>query len=127
GSTAVSEGSASRSTQDMLFFVTPEGWDPTTPLTWADLDADPSDTAVDPFCELGSVPLEVLPEIGPAYRMRCPLPQRTGRHVIYQVWQRSDSPEAFYACVDVILSNPPPLFEDDFETGDLSRWAETFP
>ncbi|MEM1178499.1 MAG: lytic polysaccharide monooxygenase [Acidobacteriota bacterium] len=119
--------SAPHATQDMLFFVTPEGWDPTAPLAWGDLDFDPTDSDIDPFCELGSVPLETLPQIGPAYRMRCPLPQRTGRHVIYQVWQRSDSPEAFYACVDVILSSSPPLFADDFESGDVGAWTASFP
>ena len=29
------------------------------------------------------------------------LPARSGKQVVYSVWQRSDSPEAFYACVDV--------------------------
>jgi len=29
------------------------------------------------------------------------LPNRTGHHVIYSVWQRSDSPEAFYSASDV--------------------------
>ena len=37
--------------------------------------------------------------------MNCPLPQgKTGKHVIYNVWQRSDSQEAFYACIDVSFS-----------------------
>ncbi len=26
---------------------------------------------------------------------------KSGRHIIYSIWQRSDSPEAFYNCVDV--------------------------
>jgi chitin-binding protein len=26
---------------------------------------------------------------------------KTGRHLIYVIWQRSDSPEAFYSCSDV--------------------------
>lgn len=29
------------------------------------------------------------------------LPARTGRHIVYKVWQRNDSPEAFYSCSDV--------------------------
>jgi len=45
----------------------------------------------------------MLPGVGEVYRMVCPLPVRSGRHVIYHVWQRDDSPEAFYACVDVLL------------------------
>ncbi|WP_328796398.1 lytic polysaccharide monooxygenase [Halosaccharopolyspora lacisalsi] len=28
---------------------------------------------------------------------------KSGRHIIYSVWQRSDSPEAFYNCSDVLF------------------------
>lgn len=31
------------------------------------------------------------------------VPQRTGRHLIYAILQRSDSPEAFYSCSDVVF------------------------
>ena len=38
--------------------------------------------------------------------MNCPLPpNKIGRHVIYAIWQRDDSPEAFYSCSDVVLGN----------------------
>ncbi|WP_425581227.1 lytic polysaccharide monooxygenase [Streptomyces sodiiphilus] len=30
-------------------------------------------------------------------------PGGPGRHLIYSVWQRSDSPEAFYTCSDVVF------------------------
>ena len=93
---------AQHATQDMLFFVTRNGWDPTQPLTWADLDFvdDPLNPGViDPFCHLTSATAEDYPEDptipDQVYRMTCPLPERQGRHVIYHVWQRSDSPEAF--------------------------------
>ncbi|MEV0473706.1 lytic polysaccharide monooxygenase, partial [Streptomyces prunicolor] len=29
------------------------------------------------------------------------LPQRSGKQLLYAIWQRSDSPEAFYSCSDV--------------------------
>ncbi|NEE31025.1 lytic polysaccharide monooxygenase, partial [Streptomyces sp. SID7982] len=29
------------------------------------------------------------------------IPERSGRQLVYTIWQRSDSPEAFYACSDV--------------------------
>ena len=29
------------------------------------------------------------------------MPERTGKQLLYAVWQRSDSPEAFYSCSDV--------------------------
>ena len=28
---------------------------------------------------------------------------KTGRHVVYSVWQRSDSAETFYGCSDVVF------------------------
>ena len=43
--TFVYHATAPHSTQDMLFYVTRQGWDPTQPLTWQDLDLidDPDD------------------------------------------------------------------------------------
>lgn len=122
---------APHSTEDMLFFVTPEGWDPTEPLTWGDLDfidepGNPADP-VDPFCRLTSATLESLDGVGDVYRMTCPLPQRTGRHLIYHVWQRDDSPEAFYACIDVLMFGDGRIFGDGFESGDLLRWSTPSP
>ncbi|WP_434386859.1 lytic polysaccharide monooxygenase [Melittangium boletus] len=74
------------------FFITRQGYDPTKPLKWSDLESTP-------FCTVPSAPL-----INSRYTLNCPFPQgRTGKHVIYNIWQRSDSPEAFYACVDVEL------------------------
>lgn len=37
------------------------------------------------------------------YRFRMVLPRRTRPAILYVVWQRSDSPEAFYGCSDVIV------------------------
>ncbi|MEL7060511.1 MAG: lytic polysaccharide monooxygenase auxiliary activity family 9 protein [Acidobacteriota bacterium] len=117
---------APHSTQDMLFFVTPQGWDPASPLTWEALDfvdqPGEADDPMDPFCRLTSVELETFEGVGDVYRMSCPLPARTGRHVIYHVWQRNDSPEAFYACIDVIFGEGGALFRDGFESGDVSGW-----
>ena len=43
---------------------------------------------------------------------RSPIPQRTGRHILYSIWQRVvGSEEAFYTCSDVDFgggTNPPP-------------------
>ncbi len=89
---------APHATQDMIFYVTPEGFDPTQPLRWNELEE---------FCRLGQVPLENIPGGGRGYRMKCPLPQRTGKHVIFHIWQRSDSPEAFYSCNDVEFMGGP--------------------
>ncbi|WP_145503569.1 lytic polysaccharide monooxygenase, partial [Streptomyces sp. CFMR 7] len=32
----------------------------------------------------------------------------TGRHIVYKVWQRHDSPEAFYGCSDVAFGTATP-------------------
>lgn len=125
------QATAPHSTQDMLFFITRQGWDPNGALTWDDLDSidEPGnpDDPIDPFCHLTSVSLETVPDLGEVYRMTCPLPARTGRHVIYHVWQRDDSPEAFYACVDVLVENGDPIFRSGFEAGDLSEWSTSVP
>ncbi|MFD9612058.1 lytic polysaccharide monooxygenase auxiliary activity family 9 protein [Streptomyces sp. NPDC004290] len=74
----------------MTIYITKAGFDPTKPLKWSDLDATPvavyntTRTATDGF-----------------YNFTGNLPARTGRHIIYKVWQRNDSPEAFYSCSDV--------------------------
>ncbi len=79
---------APHATRDWIFYVTRQGYDPTQPLRWSDLFE---------FCRFGNVPLVN----GDQYKFRCSLPNITGKHVIYTVWQRSDSTEAFYTCTDV--------------------------
>ncbi|MFC9326340.1 lytic polysaccharide monooxygenase [Kitasatospora sp. NPDC057015] len=73
-------------------FLTNGSYDPTKPLAWSNLDAQPFVTVTDPQLVDGSY---VLPARIPA--------GRTGRQLIYAIWQRSDSPEAFYSCSDVVF------------------------
>jgi chitin-binding protein len=80
-------------------YVTKPGYDPSRPLAWDDLDlAHPVATATDPAAS------------GGFYTFPGTLPQRSGKHLLYAVWQRSDSPEAFYSCSDVTFggSSAPP-------------------
>ncbi|MFE6620868.1 lytic polysaccharide monooxygenase [Streptomyces sp. NPDC057740] len=71
-------------------YITKPGYDPTKPLAWDDLDlANPVATATDPAAT------------GGFYTFSGTLPQRSGKQLLYAVWQRSDSPEAFYSCSDV--------------------------
>lgn len=70
-------------------YLTKPGYDATKPLAWSDLEAKPFAEATDPVLENGS------------YVFDGTIPERSGRQLIYTVWQRSDSPEAFYACSDV--------------------------
>ncbi len=71
-------------------YLTKAGYDPARPLAWSDLDlAHPVATAVDPVATGGFSTFSGT------------LPERSGRQLLYAVWQRSDSPEAFYSCSDV--------------------------
>ncbi|MFH0517189.1 lytic polysaccharide monooxygenase [Streptomyces sp. M41] len=71
-------------------YITKPGYDPTKPLAWNDLDlANPVATATDPAAS------------GGFYTFSGKLPERSGKQLLYAVWQRSDSPEAFYSCSDV--------------------------
>ena len=86
----VFRATAPHSTKYFDFYVTKDGYDPTQPLKWSDLEAAP-------FCQITSVTLA-----DGRYRMSCPLPKgKTGKHIIYNIWQRDDSAEAFYSCMDV--------------------------
>ncbi|MFF7476429.1 lytic polysaccharide monooxygenase [Streptomyces sp. NPDC008092] len=82
-------------------YLTKAGYDPAKPPAWADLDLDhPVATATDPVAA------------GGFYTFSGALPERTGRQLLYAVWQRSDSPEAFYSCSDVDFGG-----SDDAHTG----------
>lgn len=71
-------------------YLTKNGYDPAKPLAWGDLDlAHPVATKTDPVATNGY------------YTFSGTLPQRSGKQLLYAVWQRSDSPEAFYSCSDV--------------------------
>ncbi|MEV6835072.1 lytic polysaccharide monooxygenase [Streptomyces sp. NPDC051133] len=71
-------------------YLTKAGYDPSKPLAWAELDlGHPVATATDPVAS------------GGFYTFSGTLPERSGRQLLYAVWQRSDSPEAFYSCSDV--------------------------
>ncbi|MEV4974244.1 lytic polysaccharide monooxygenase [Streptomyces scopuliridis] len=72
-------------------YVTKDGYDPTTPLKWSDLEEKPFLKVTDPKLESG------------AYVFDGVVPNKSGRHLIYSIWQRSDSPEAFYTCSDVVF------------------------
>jgi chitin-binding protein len=87
------------------FYVTRNGWNPTTPLKWSDLEATPYLQATDPALDNGSYIIQGTIPAG-----------HTGRALIYTIWQRSDSPEAFYTCSDVVFGSGGPT-----PTGSPSR------
>ncbi|GIV75732.1 MAG: hypothetical protein KatS3mg050_0126 [Litorilinea sp.] len=76
-------------------YLTRPGYDPTQPLTWADLEQ---------IARIDEPPL-----VAGYYLLEgVTLPaDRVGHHLLYTIWQRTDSPEAFYACSDVWLGTEP--------------------
>ncbi|MDQ0772610.1 putative carbohydrate-binding protein with CBM5 and CBM33 domain [Streptomyces aurantiacus] len=73
-------------------FLTKDGYDPTKPLTWSDLPSRPFATATDPALVNG------------AYRISAKLPSdRTGRHLLYTIWQNTSTPDTYYSCSDVVF------------------------
>ncbi|AGZ43341.1 lytic polysaccharide monooxygenase auxiliary activity family 9 protein [Actinoplanes friuliensis] len=77
-------------------YLTKQGYDPTEPLGWDDLGASPISTVQDPPLRSG------------AYRMSAKLPKdRSGRHVLYVVWQTSSTPDTYYSCSDLQIKAKP--------------------
>ncbi|MET9225327.1 lytic polysaccharide monooxygenase [Lentzea sp. NPDC003310] len=75
------------------FYVTRDGYTPTRPLRWADLDQ---------FLNVPSPPL-----VNGSYEFKVQLPKnRTGRHLLYTVWQNTDTPDTYYSCTDVEIAAP---------------------
>ncbi len=79
-------------------YVTKDGYDPNRPLGWDDLEDRPFASVTDPQLS-GSVGT-----IDGKYTWTSALPaNKSGRHIIYMVWSRSDSNETFYSCSDVVF------------------------
>jgi chitin-binding protein len=77
-------------------YITKDGYDPTKPLAWSDLEPTPFDQVTNPAANGGPGTVDGH------YYWTGTLPSgKTGRHLIYSVWARSDSTETFYGCSDV--------------------------
>ncbi|WP_432047539.1 lytic polysaccharide monooxygenase auxiliary activity family 9 protein [Streptomyces asiaticus] len=76
-------------------YLTKEGYDPTRPLTWSDLEAKPFATAKDPAL------------VDDSYHIKATLPaDRTGRQLLYTIWRNTSTPDTYYSCSDVVLGAP---------------------
>ncbi|WP_406441893.1 lytic polysaccharide monooxygenase [Streptomyces sp. NBC_00631] len=74
-------------------YLTKPGYDPAKPLTWSELPAQPFAEFKDPALTNG------------AYHFSATLPaDRTGRQVLYTVWQTSSTPDTYYSCSDVVFT-----------------------
>ncbi|MGW0870454.1 lytic polysaccharide monooxygenase auxiliary activity family 9 protein [Streptomyces sp. NPDC002740] len=73
-------------------YLTKPGYDPSKPLTWSDLPASPFAEVKDPALTDG------------AYHLTAKLPaDRTGRQMLYTIWQNSSTPDTYYSCSDVVF------------------------
>jgi predicted carbohydrate-binding protein with CBM5 and CBM33 domain len=90
--------SAPHANSQFTFFITKSGYRPTAPMKWSDLEQIADFKNQNPTANT---------------KWTLNLPQRTGRHILYSIWQRSvGSEEAFYTCSDVdfgggTVTNPP--------------------
>ncbi|MEU5597686.1 lytic polysaccharide monooxygenase [Streptomyces sp. NPDC020298] len=73
-------------------YLTKPGYDPSKPLTWSDLPSKPFAQVTDPALTNG------------AYHIGAKLPSdRTGRHVLFTIWQNTSTPDTYYSCSDVVF------------------------
>ncbi|GGN07443.1 chitin-binding protein [Actinoplanes campanulatus] len=70
-------------------YLTRPGYSPERKLTWGDLTE---------LTEIKDPPLT-----GGSYRMRVTLPRRSGRHILYVVWETSSTPDTYYSCSDLVF------------------------
>jgi predicted carbohydrate-binding protein with CBM5 and CBM33 domain len=77
-------------------YVSRDGYAPTRPLRWSDLESKPFLTVTDPAIE------------NDAYVFAGTLPRaKTGRHIIYTIWQNSSTADTYYSCSDVDFAAQP--------------------
>ncbi|MEM7338349.1 MAG: lytic polysaccharide monooxygenase [Actinomycetota bacterium] len=81
---------------EFRLYVTKDGFDPTSPLGWDDLEDEPF-SVWNQSQPNGSDNANGSPD----YQWQVQLPNKTGQHIIYSIWTRSDSNETFYGCSDV--------------------------
>jgi predicted carbohydrate-binding protein with CBM5 and CBM33 domain len=107
-------------------YITKDSWSPTRPLAWSDLESQPFGQVTNP----ASVGGPGTADGRYSWTGRLPA-NKTGRHLIYSVWSRSDSNETFYGCSDVVFDGgngevtgvgdstlPPPGGEDPTDPTD---------
>jgi chitin-binding protein len=81
----------------MNLYVTRNGYSATQALRWSDLEG--------PFTTVNTS----TGDPDGVYTWTSALPTgKSGRHMIYMIWQRTDSPEAFYSCSDVVFGSGGP-------------------
>ncbi|MGW3690142.1 lytic polysaccharide monooxygenase auxiliary activity family 9 protein [Streptomyces sp. NPDC005125] len=73
-------------------YITRNDYDPSVPLRWSDLEPEPF------------VDVEQPPMVDSAYRFDARLPAgKSGRHVIFTIWENTTLPDTYYSCSDVVF------------------------
>ncbi|MFI6077744.1 lytic polysaccharide monooxygenase [Actinoplanes sp. NPDC051343] len=76
-------------------YLTRQGYSPTRKLAWGDLGSKP-------LTDVANPPLK-----GGAFQFGVKLPQRTGRQILFIVWQTSNTPDTYYSCSDLAFPAAP--------------------
>ena len=82
-------------------YLTEQGYSPTEKLAWGNLGSKPLTDVADP------------PLTDGAFQFSVKLPERTGRQILFIVWQTSNTPDTYYSCSDLAfpaaaVTSPPP-------------------
>ncbi|MET9292901.1 lytic polysaccharide monooxygenase auxiliary activity family 9 protein [Streptomyces sp. NPDC003077] len=85
---------ARHATTDFKYYITKDSYDPSKPLTRADLELEPFMT----------VPMSGRQPASTVQHQGTVPTQKKGHHIILGVWNIADTANAFYACSDVNLS-----------------------
>jgi predicted carbohydrate-binding protein with CBM5 and CBM33 domain len=73
-------------------YITRNGYNPARRLRWSDLEPRPFAAVADPPIRHAS------------YVIKGRLPRgKSGRHVIYTIWQTTSTPDTYYSCSDVVF------------------------
>jgi predicted carbohydrate-binding protein with CBM5 and CBM33 domain len=72
-------------------YISDQGYDPAKKLTWDDLGSKPIADVANPPLTDGS------------FVFSAKMPQRTGRQMLYIVWQTSNTPDSYYSCSDLVF------------------------
>ena len=75
-------------------YLTGQGYSPTRKLAWGDLGSKLTDVANPPLTD-------------GAFQFKVKLPARTGRQILFIVWQTSNTPDTYYSCSDLAFPAAP--------------------
>ena len=89
---------ASHGADYIRVYVTKQGFNPLTqPLGWGNLDL---------VSQIGKTPASQWTQVsgGVSISLNASAPGRSGRHIVYTIWQASHLDQSYYWCSDVIFS-----------------------